>query len=105
MSTVTETADRKSAARKDCLTAQGAADSWAWFHTPNATLAWDDKRLLITVETDIPAPEWAQVARQIHEVRPLTGDLATDDIGEPGFDRISRCWTWDLALSPALVSA
>lgn len=87
----------RGAARRDTLTAQGARQDWNWHSTANATLAWDDKRLLMAIEIDIPDPEWRhEVLPRLREVRALTGDRMYDDIGEPGYDPVSQVWTWDL---------
>lgn len=65
---------------------------------PTAIVVWDGsaKRLLIAVDDDTHPDDWAEVLGVLRMAGWLTGRPGYTDIGEPGWDRVSRVWLWDL---------
>jgi hypothetical protein len=65
---------------------------------PTATVVWDGiaKRIWIVAEDDVTPADWRGVLEVLRMTGWLAGREGYTDIGEPGFDLVSRVWLWDL---------
>jgi len=84
---------------RDALMAAGATlGRGVRYVYPTAAVIWDGaaKRAWIAADDDVDPADWKEILDVLRMAGWMIGIPGYDDIGEPGWDRVSRVWVWDL---------